>query len=110
MERLPYPTDEKGVPVTPTNLNECYEMCLRGAKSTDRHHLAFERRNYKTTLEKRYRNCATMVVEACVCKHRELHDTYLPPEKPSTDVMYQVIRGQHEPVEQEVFIRPRELV
>jgi len=48
-----------------------------------------------------------MVVAACVCKHADLHATYLPPRKPDLNAMVDISRGVIEPTVAEVFIRPR---
>lgn len=93
--------------MSPVGLNECYETCLRGVKDTNKHHLAFERRQYKSPTEKAYRESACMKVAACVCKHVELHAMYLPPQKPDIHTMHDVIQGDVAPIEAPVFIRPR---
>lgn len=108
--RLPYPLDERGVPVKPLDLDVCYDVCLRGIFDTNRHHLAFERRSYKGAVERGYRESGSMIVKACVCKHASLHETYLPPKKPSISVMRSVANGEITPTETEIFIRSRELV
>jgi len=108
--RLPHPLDERGVPVKPTNLAECYDVCLKGTKDTNRHHIAFNRANYKTPAERNYRECSSMIMRVCMCKHSDFHATYLPPSKPDIHVMYDVIQGDYQPTEQVVFIRSRELV
>lgn len=108
--KLPYPLDERGVPVKPLDLDVCYDVCLRGIFDTNRHHLAFERRRYKGAVERGYRESGSMIVKACVCKHASLHETYLPPKKPDVHTMYDIIQGDYAPQEAEVFIRSRELV
>lgn len=108
--RIPYPLDGNGIPLKPIGLNECYDVCLNGGKSQNRHHLGFERKNYKTPPERGYRDSASMIVKACICKHADLHSTYLPPKKPSTAVMYDVIQGDIVPTEAVVFIRSKEQI
>ena len=105
--RLPHPMDERGLPIKPSNLGECYDVCLRRAKSTNRHHLAFERKNYKTPVERNYRECGAMLMQACRGKHSDYHATYLPPAKPDVHTMYDVIQGDVVPTEAVVFIRQR---
>ena len=108
MERMPYPTDENGVPYAPVDLDKCYEVCLKGAKSTNRHHLAYPRREHNSLLTRSYRESACMIIRACVCKHDELHATYDPPTLPSPRVMTDVAQGDIFPTEAEVFIRTKE--
>lgn len=99
--------DAEGLPVVPIDIGECYELCLRGIREQNRHHMAHRRRDYKTSLERAYRESDAMVVGACVCKHADYHATYLPPPKPGAEVMRGVIQGLIEPTVAEVFIRPR---
>lgn len=111
MERPQYPTDERGLPVIPPT--ECYQICLNGIKDTNRHHLAFNRRMYRSSLERAYREATGMVLRMCVCRHRDLHATYEPPRPPSAAVMREVVAGQVLPPTEEmagveVFIRERE--
>lgn len=108
--KLPYPLDERGVPVKPVGLDECYDVCLNGIKTTNRHHLAFERRRYRTPIERNYRENGNMVVKACVCKHADLHSTYLPPKKPDAHTMCDIAQGDIAPTEAVVFIRTKEQV
>lgn len=105
--RRPYPLDERGVPVLPAELNVCYDICLRGIHDTNRHHLAFQRRDYKTPYERAYREAQSMVVAACICKHADLHATYLPPRKPDLNAMVGISKSAIQPTVAEVFIRPR---
>lgn len=105
--RIPYPLDEKGVPICPEGLGECYDVCLRGIRDTNKHHLAFNRASYKSQPERWYREAPGMVIGACVCKHADLHATYLPPSKPSIHVMHDIIQGDIEPTVAQVFIRSR---
>ena len=60
MEKVPYPVDERGLPVLPDT--ECYAICLKGIKDTNRHHLAFNRRMYRSSLERAYREATGMVL------------------------------------------------
>lgn len=91
MEKPPYPSDERGLPVVPPR--ECYEVCLRGAKTANKHHLAFNRRMYTSSLERAYRESACMIVRMCACRHDALHATYDPPVMPEAAVMRGVIAG-----------------
>lgn len=105
--RIPYPLDERGIPISPEGIGECYEMCLRGVHEVNKHHLAFNRVNYKSKPERGYREAQGMVVGACVCKHADLHATYLPPAKPDIHTMYDVAQGDIQPTVAPVFIRSR---
>lgn len=111
MERPSYPVSELGLPVIPPI--ECYSVCLKGIKDTDKHHLAFNRKQYRSSLERAYRESSGMVIRMCMCRHRDLHSMYEPPRAPSEAVMKQVISGQVLPPTEaqagvEVFIRERE--
>lgn len=110
MERIPYPVDEDGVPYAPQDIGQCYEECLKGAKSTNRHHLGYPRKEYTTATEKAYRESGSMVVRACICKHEELHHTYEPPAKPSVQVMRDVAQGDIHPREAQVWIKTKSLL
>lgn len=112
MNRERWPT-VNGLPVVPDP--ECYEVCPNRSPFHNQHHLAFPRREHHSSLERSYRNAASMVVKMCMCKHQDLHATYSPPIKPSPDVMRQVIQGQLQPpTEAEagvvLQIRPRSAV
>lgn len=106
-ERIPYPVDERGIPYAPQGIAECYEVCLKGIKTTDRHHLAFERKRYQDSTGRNYRESASMILRACVCKHQDLHATYLPPQRPMSQAMHDVAQGDYEPKEAEVWIRTK---
>lgn len=105
--RRPYPLDERGLPVSPEGIGECYELCLRGIRETNRHHLAWPRSEYKAKPARQYRSAIGMIVDACVCKHADLHSTYLPPKQPDIHAMYDVVQGDLTPSVAEVYIRPR---
>jgi len=92
MEKPPYPSDVNGLPIMPTDLG-CYEDCRRIKPRIDTHHLAFERRHYKTRNERNFRRAGAMLAEICVCKHVDLHCSYGEPEKPSDNAMHLVTRG-----------------
>ncbi len=104
-----YPTDERGVPFKPEGIDECYDICLDpNGKDTNRHHLAFDRAKYRTSIERQYRECGSMVVQACKCKHSDLHNTYSPPLMPDRPVMVDVADGDITPTEAHVYIRRRD--
>ncbi len=105
--RRPYPLSERGLPLIPEGIGECYEVCLRGIKEQNRHHLVFPRAEYRTSPRRGYREAGSMVIKACMCKHADLHATYLPPKPPDVHTMHDVIQGDVVPVEAPVFIRPR---
>lgn len=52
-----------------------------------KHHVAFERRSYKTRLETLYRNMGGMVVLLDSQAHRDLHAEVAPPPKPNHHLM-----------------------
>lgn len=96
MERESWPTCANGLPIAPNP--ECYEECRKKTPRHDTHHLAFERRHYKSGLERSYRNAASMMIEMCQCKHSDLHSTYSEPEKPSVNAMRGVAQGLIKPM------------
>jgi hypothetical protein len=54
---------------------------------TSRHHIFWERKDYHTPQEKRFREAAGMVLRLEQTVHRELHEEIAPPPKPSHDFM-----------------------
>lgn len=57
----------------------------------DKHHLWYPKREYKTGLEKRFRNLSCNVINMCMYQHQQLHLTEQPPVKPDIEVMRKVI-------------------
>lgn len=98
MIRQPWPT-ANGLPIVPNP--ECYEVCPKRSPRPNLHHLAHERRHYKTSLERAYRNSAAMIIKMCQCKHADLHATYSEPPKPDAQTMRDVIQGNIEPLNEE---------
>lgn len=96
MKRERWPTDVNGLPIKPNP--ECYEVCPRRSPRTNEHHLAFERRHYKSSLERAFRLSPEMLVEMCQCKHADLHATYSEPDKPSVNAMRGVVQGLIKPM------------
>lgn len=107
MERLPYPK-KFGIPILPAGIAECYETCRFGEPVTDTHHLHWPKANFRTPIERGYREAGQMVVDACRCKHEDLHATYHPPRKPNRQTMIDVAQTDLYPVEAEVYIRRRD--
>lgn len=106
-----YPTDKQGVPLKPSEIGECNDVCFRpGGPVKDRHHLAWPRDKYRTAVERQYRDAGCMVVEACRCKHVSLHETYNPPPKPDRFTMIDIAGGDIEPTETQVQITRRDHV
>lgn len=108
-ERMAYPTDERGVPYAPKDFSVCYDICLKGIKQTDRHHLQ-NRSSCETRTEKAYSESGSMIIRACICKHQDLHATYEAPEIPDVHTMHDVIQGDLAPREAEVWVRTKEEV
>ena len=54
---------------------------------TQRHHIASERKWYKTPTERKYREMNGMVLRLAIQSHRELHANVPPPPKPGPDFM-----------------------
>lgn len=65
------------------------ERCKDPRCFTDRHHLYWPRKAYRSQLEKRFRGMFIEVIPRCL--HNEIHRTTQPPEKPSPDFMRYVI-------------------
>lgn len=105
--RFPCPVDERGLPLIPIDFNVCYDVCLKGIKHTNWHHLLHPRNAYKTPKERLARNASSAIVEACVCKHADYHNTYKPPHKPSHQTLTELAQGDIAPQEQLVYIRER---
>ena len=49
------------------------------------HHVWFERKHYKTPIERHVRNMGAFIIRANAIDHRELHANVLPPPKPDHD-------------------------
>lgn len=63
-----------------------------------RHHLAWPRRDYKTRIEKRFRQLPCMIVRLSAEAHRAIHKQYnaTPGGKPSKQFMLDTIRNHEE--------------
>lgn len=106
--RKPCPVDENGIPFIPADLAICYDTCLKGVKTTNRHHLLHPRAEYKNLFERSARELGVMVVKACVCRHSDYHSTYLPPHKPSRQTLIDISQCDIKPQVANVYIRSRE--
>jgi len=105
-----YPVDDQGVPFKPAGIGECYETCFRPeGKDTNRHHLSWPRDKYRTSIERQFRDAGSMVVQACMCKHSDLHASYNPPPMPDRFTMIDVADGDVTPQEVHVEIRRRDV-
>jgi hypothetical protein len=60
------------------------------------HHCWFERKNYKTPIERRVRNLAAFIIKANAVDHRELHVAVSPPPKPSSDQLHDLYQFMQE--------------
>ena len=105
--RRRYPT-RNGLPIMPLGIEECYDECPKNVSRTNKHHLAFNRAMYKTPVERAYREAGCMAVQACICKHANLHATYTPPPVPNIHLMHDVVQGDIVPAVEEVFIRRKD--
>lgn len=77
------------------------------------HHVAFERRNYKTRLECLYRSMGGMILPLSNVAHVELHKNVPPPPKPNPDLMqdiYHYARRSEYVDQYDVFDQVREYV
>ena len=59
----------------------------------NRHHSFWMRRNYKTPLERAFRNHHGLVIPTDVDLHKELHAHMSPPPKPNRDLMIGIINN-----------------
>lgn len=105
--RKPCPVDSNGLPLIPADIADCYDTCLKGAKTTNKHHLLHPRVEYKNLFERSARELGDMVIKACVCKHSSYHATYLPPVKPSRETLINISQGNIIPTVAEVYIRSK---
>lgn len=106
--RKPCPIDSNGIPLIPADIADCYDTCLKGAKTTNKHHLLHPRVEYKNLFERSARELGDMVIKACVCKHSDYHATYLPPRKPRHQTLVDVAQGDLKPQVANVYIRGRD--
>ena len=60
---------------------------------TNRHHLYWPSGEYKSGVEKRFRQLGENIVEMCRDEHVDLHATTQPPDKPSRNEMLEVLNG-----------------
>ena len=58
---------------------------------TSLHHTRWERREYTSPLEKRFRQAGGLVLRLEQTIHRELHEELSPPPKPSHDLMCAIL-------------------
>lgn len=54
---------------------------------SDIHHTKYPRRDYRTPLEREFRELPENKVRMCRAEHDELHASEFPPPKPSREVM-----------------------
>lgn len=59
----------------------------------DVHHKKWPRRDYRTPVEKEYRELEDNKELSCRDRHNEIHATQRPPEKPSREEMLASVRG-----------------
>lgn len=60
---------------------------------TNVHHCWWERRRYKTSLEKRFRTHDAFVIPMLVSVHADLHHDMMPPPKPGRDLMLGILNN-----------------
>jgi len=92
----PHPVDQYGLAVRPPDIQlECNpEQCKYPEPFQDRQHVYHPRAEFKTSEEKKLRNCGRFVVRMCRCMHEEWDNAYAPPPKPDRDVIVAYNRGQ----------------
>lgn len=57
------------------------------------HHIYWPAADYKTDIEKEFRELPENKVALCMQEHDEIHRTELPPEKPDRETMLLAING-----------------
>ena len=80
------------LPCDPERPCRVAEKLGRAACFEDVHHEAYPRREYRTRLEKAFRESPAVKVLICRALHNEIHATEQPPEKPSAGEMREIIR------------------
>lgn len=79
----------------PEIVTDCQpEQCRFPEPFQDRHHVYHPRREFKTGVEKKFRQLGCFVYTTCRCMHEEWDGAFDPPPKPPRDVMVQVIAEQ----------------
>jgi|GEM_PF-5309081 len=66
---------------------------LQACAGADTHHLAFEANQYRTSVERRWRELPQNKVRLARCVHEAIHYSGYYPEKPSRDVMLSELQG-----------------
>ena len=54
----------------------------------NKHHVWFERKNYKTPIERQVRNMGAFIIRVNAVDHQELHVAVPPPPKPSHEQLH----------------------
>lgn len=75
---------------------ECLEQrpnCPYRTCYSDTHHLFYPRSEYRTKLEKDFRNLDENKVVICRFEHDQIHASLEVPEKPTREVMVQIIQS-----------------
>lgn len=80
------------------NEGACPVFEKEGRCRTDIHHTIFPRRNYKTKIEKKFRELDVNKVRICRLAHNALHATGIMPPKPTRDEMCEAIRHKSDTI------------
>lgn len=75
----------------PNGTPDCPLFYSPGSCRTNIHHEFFPANDYKTPLERAFRDLPENKSEMCLRLHREVHSTEQPPDKPSGEVMLEAI-------------------
>ena len=89
-----HPVDERGLPVIPESINlECNpDKCRYKRPYKDRQHVMHPANEYRTPIEREYRNLGCFVITMCRCQHENWDRGIAPPKHVSNELMRTVIR------------------
>jgi hypothetical protein len=81
---------ERGYQYDPCD-DEDIENCRLAQPGLDRDHIYYPKKEYRTALEREFRNLPENIVLRCICKHRRRHAEEAPPLKPPREEMLRAI-------------------
>lgn len=89
-----HPVDERGLPLIPESINlECDPAkCRLSRPYKDRQHVMHPANEYRTPLEREFRNLGCFVITMCRCQHENWDRGIDPPKHVSNELMKQVIK------------------
>ena len=89
-----HPVDERGLPVIPESISlDCNPAkCRYNKPHKDRQHVMHPANEYRTPIEREYRNLGCFVITMCRCQHENWDRGIAPPKHVSDDLMRQIIK------------------